>query len=77
MGVREIPNLSILCLRAIGNPKCNADKTFALSKDGTPSSASILLRSFHDRPILRCGESVQEYLNDAAIEIAEAAEAEG
>mmetsp|Transcript_14273 Transcript_14273/g.33226 ORF Transcript_14273/g.33226 Transcript_14273/m.33226 type:complete len:682 (+) Transcript_14273:185-2230(+) len=62
MGLREIPALSTLCLRAVGNPKCKADETFAPTKTGKPSSASRLLRSFHDRPVLRSGESAVDHL---------------
>jgi hypothetical protein len=62
MGPREIPALSVLCLRGVGNPKCKADDTFAPTKDGKPSSASRLLRSFHNRPVLGSGESMRDYL---------------
>ena len=51
----KIPQLSILCLRAIANPKCNTEATFAVTKEGQPSSASRLLRSFHHRPVLGDG----------------------
>mmetsp|Transcript_14938 Transcript_14938/g.41579 ORF Transcript_14938/g.41579 Transcript_14938/m.41579 type:complete len:680 (-) Transcript_14938:540-2579(-) len=62
MGPREIPSLSVLCLRSIGHTKCKADDTFAPTKDGKPSTASRLLRSFHNRPVLGNGETVAEYL---------------
>ena len=62
MGPREIPALSVLCLRVVGNPKCKADATFGPTKDGKPSSASRLLRSFHNRPVLGSGESMHDYL---------------
>ena len=47
--MREIPPLSVLCLRAIGSPRCSTEDTFARAKDGSPSTASRLLRSFHRR----------------------------
>lgn len=47
--MREIPPLSVLCLRAIGSPRCSAEDTFARTRDGTPSTASRLLRSFSKR----------------------------
>lgn len=62
MGPREIPALSVLSLRAVGSPKCKADVTFAPTKDGKPSSASKLLRSFHNRPVLASGESMSDYI---------------
>ena len=62
MGPREIPALSVLCLRVVGNPKCKADATFGPTKDGKPSSASRLLRSFHNRPVLGSGETIHDYL---------------
>ncbi|VEU41941.1 unnamed protein product [Pseudo-nitzschia multistriata] len=65
MGPREIPNLSVLALRAIGHARCKADETFAPNKDGSPSTASRLLRSFHHRPVLACGETISEYLERA------------
>eukprot|EP00536_Pseudo-nitzschia_multiseries_P011141 jgi/Psemu1/289519/fgenesh1_pg.364_\ len=65
MGPREIPCLSVLCMRAIGHSKCKADETFAPTKDGKPSTASRLLRSFHNRPVLGSGETVAEYLKRA------------
>ena len=65
MGLREIPNLSILCLRAIVSRECNTEKTFAPTKDGQPSTASRLLRSFHNRPVLRPNEKINDFLIDA------------
>ena len=65
MGLREIPNLSILCLRAIVSRDCNTEKTFAPTKDGQPSTASRLLRSFHNRPVLRPNEKINDFLIDA------------
>ena len=62
MGPREIPSLSVLSLRAIGNPKCNVDETFKPTKDGKPSTASRLLRSFHNRPVLGSGETMANFL---------------
>lgn len=47
--MREIPTLQALCLRSIGSHSCSAEATFA-SKNGQPSMASRLLRSFHERP---------------------------
>lgn len=49
--LREIPPLQILCLRAIGPPTCSFEDTFAKSKDGQPSTASRLIRSFHKRHV--------------------------
>ena len=66
MGPREIPALSVLTLRAIGNPKCKADETFKPSKDGKPSTASRLLRSFHKRPVLGSGETMSDYVKREA-----------
>ena len=49
--MREIPSLQLLCLRSVGG--CSAEVTFAKDpKTNEPSSASKLLRSFHDRPVL-------------------------
>eukprot|EP00531_Pseudo-nitzschia_arenysensis_P012208 CAMPEP_0116123602 /NCGR_PEP_ID=MMETSP0329-20121206/4834_1 /TAXON_ID=697910 /ORGANISM="Pseudo-nitzschia arenysensis, Strain B593" /LENGTH=686 /DNA_ID=CAMNT_0003617525 /DNA_START=133 /DNA_END=2193 /DNA_ORIENTATION=- len=62
MGPREIPALSVLALRTIGNPKCKADETFKPTKDGKPSSASRLLRSFHKRPVLGSGETMSDFV---------------
>lgn len=45
---REIPTLQVLCLRSVGAHACNAETTFC-QHDGKPSTASRLLRSFHDR----------------------------
>lgn len=45
---REIPSLRILCLRSVGAHACNAETTFG-PHNGKPSTASRLLRSFHDR----------------------------
>jgi hypothetical protein len=55
--LREIPSLQTLCLRAIGPHSCSVEETFAKSKTGEPSSASRLLRSFHQRPIAAPGSS--------------------
>lgn len=54
---REIPSLQTICLRAIGPHSCSVEETFAKSKTGEPSSASRLLRSFHQRPIAAPGSS--------------------
>ena len=50
--MREIPPLQTLCLRAVGSYKCSAEKTFRPRSDGTPSAASRLLRSLHQRPVV-------------------------
>jgi hypothetical protein len=49
--MREIPQLQVLCLRAIGSQSCSVEVTFAKNADEQPSVASRLLRSFHRRPI--------------------------
>jgi hypothetical protein len=55
--LREIPSLQTLCLRAIGPHSCTVEETFAKSKTGEISSASRLLRSFHQRPITAPGSA--------------------
>jgi hypothetical protein len=50
--MREIPPLHILCLRVVGSSSCSAETTFARDENGKPSTASRLLRSFHQRPAL-------------------------
>lgn len=47
--MREIPDLQVLCLRAVGSHCCSAEVTFASLENGEPSLASRLLRSFHWR----------------------------
>ena len=47
---RKIPSLRVKALRSVGAHACNAETTFA-TEDGKPSTASRLLRSFHDREI--------------------------
>lgn len=47
--MREIPDLQVLCLRAVGSHSCSAEVTFATLENGEPSLASRLLRSFHQR----------------------------
>jgi hypothetical protein len=47
--MREIPSLQVLCLRAVGGHACNTEDTFAKTKEGQLSTASRLLRSFHQR----------------------------
>jgi hypothetical protein len=49
--MREIPKLQILCLRAIGPHSCSFEDAFAKTSSGEPSTASRLLRSFHQRPV--------------------------
>ena len=44
--MRGIPSLQTLCLRSVGGKNCNAEEAFAPGKDGAPSTASRLLRSF-------------------------------
>lgn len=48
--MREIPELQILCLRAVGSQACSAEQTFAQLENGETSQASRLLRRFHRRP---------------------------
>ena len=50
--MREIPDLQIFCLRAVGSQSCSAEDTFAKLENGEPSTASRLLRSFHKRPVV-------------------------
>lgn len=45
---RKIPSLRVAAQRAVGAHACNAEVTFA-KKDGELSTASRLLRSFHER----------------------------
>lgn len=47
--MREIPDLQILCLRAVGSHNSSTETTFATNKNGEPSLASRLLRSYHFR----------------------------
>ena len=47
--MREIPDLQILCLRAVGSHSSSTEKTFAKDENGQVSLASRLLRSFHGR----------------------------
>lgn len=49
--MREIPDLQSFCLRAVGSHSCSAEDSFTKLKNGEPSTASRLLRSFHKRPI--------------------------
>ena len=77
MGPREIPALSVLSLRAVGNPKCNVDETFKRTKDGKLSSASRLLRSFHNRPVLGSGETMSDFIRKETEAIQELKDKEG
>lgn len=45
---RKIPSLQVSSQRAVGAHACNAETTFAKKENGEISSASRLLRSFHD-----------------------------
>ena len=47
MARREIAPLRILCLRAVGHKACSAEQTFKPRKGDKESTASRLLRSFH------------------------------
>lgn len=47
--MREIPDLQIVCLRAVGSHQSSAEVTFAKGENGEISMASRLLRSFHLR----------------------------
>lgn len=47
--MREIPDLQILCLRAVGSQSSSTEKTFAKNENGEISLASRLLRSYHFR----------------------------
>lgn len=47
--MREIPSLQSLCLRVAGSQSCSVEATFSKTETGTPSLASRLLRSFHQR----------------------------
>jgi hypothetical protein len=49
---REIPPLHVLCLRAVGSHACSAEDSFCKTTDKHLSTASRLLRSFHQRPTL-------------------------
>ena len=51
--MREIPDLQTFCLRSVGSHSCSAEDSFAKLKNGEPSTASRLLRSFHRRPNAR------------------------
>jgi hypothetical protein len=48
MAKREIAPLRILCLRVVGHKSCDAEQTFRSEDEGKISSASRLLRSFHN-----------------------------
>ena len=54
--MREIPDLQVLCLRAVGSHCSATEKTFARNEDGEISLASRLLRCFHHR----CKESIDD-----------------
>jgi hypothetical protein len=47
--MREIPDLQVICLRAVGSHQSSAEVTFAKGENGELSLASRLLRSFHLR----------------------------
>lgn len=64
--MREIPELQIICLRSVGSHACSAEDTFATLKNGEPSRASRLLRSFHDRSVLHLPNDDDEISTDAS-----------
>jgi hypothetical protein len=47
--MREIPDLQVICLRAVGSHQSSAEATFTQGENGELSLASRLLRSFHLR----------------------------
>ena len=67
--MRGIPSLQVLCLRSVGSHACSTEETFACKKSEPKnnateelSTASKLLRSFHQRPSIL--DSIPENEND-------------